>query len=323
TSSPCNPLPPPTENEPVQIELTQRGYIRWLRQSGRSRRKEPGEKLDQLQENTQDLTVYTGTARLSESLLAFTGSGKAYTMSLADMPGSSGRDRGTPLVTLLSESAQSETIVAQFLPADYAAADRFVLLTQQGRLKWLSTAEFVELSARGLSTLKLKDNDQLQFVIPATLGMEVAIATSAGRFIRFPLVEVPEMGRPALGNQVVRLLRQETLVGLAAVMPDAEVVLVSRSGYSKRLSVQIARLGHPGGLGTPLMQFAQKSDALVAMVSLSIDTEVLISTNQNRVAYLPPQDLPLATKEGAGSLWVKLKTGEQIINVISVRNQTP
>jgi DNA gyrase subunit A len=312
------PLSPPAENESVQIELSQRGYIRWIRSSSRARRRETLEKADQLQEVSQDLPLYTGNALLSEQLLVFTASGKAYAVNLADIPGSSGRDRGTPLVTLLSDSAHGEEVVAQFLPADYANADRFVFLTRQGRFKWLAKADFAELTARGLSAIKLKDDDQLQFAIPATADMEVAIATSTGRLARFPLLEVPEMGRPALGNQVLRLLRQEVLVGLAAVSDQTDILLLSRQGYAKRLPLSSARLGHPGGLGTPLVQFAKKTDALIAMIALQPEGDLLVTTDQDRMAVVTPHSLPLATKEGAGTLWLKPKAGEQFVSAVPI-----
>ncbi len=309
------PLSPPAKDEPVQIELSQKGYIRWVKTTGRTH-KSSLETSNQLQESSQDLPIYTGTALLSEQLLVFTTSGKAYAINLSDIPGSSGRDRGTPLVTLLSESAQAEAVIAQFLPADYATAERFLFLTRQGRFKWLTTTEFIDLTARGLSALKLKDDDQLQFVVPATADMEVAIATSTGRLARFPLLEVPEMGRPALGNQVLRLMRQEVLVGLAAVLEPAEILLLSRQGYAKRLPLASARLGHPGGLGTPLVQFAKKTDALIAMMPIQPDRDVCVITDQNRVAVTAVQDLPLSTKEGAGTLWLKPNAGEQLMGAL-------
>jgi DNA gyrase subunit A len=312
------PLAPPAEDEPVQVEFSHRGYIRWMKASGRTRGRNSFEKIDRLQDAPPDFPIYTGTALLNEQLLAFTTSGKAFAVNLSDIPGSSGRDRGTPLITLLSESAQTEEIVAQFLPSDYATAERFLFLTRQGRFKWLAKTEFAELTTRGLSTIKLKDDDQLQFVIPATAEMEVAIATSTGRLARFPLLEVPEMGRPALGNQVLRLMRQETLVGLAAVSDPTELLLLSRQGYAKRLPLTSARLGHPGGLGTPLVQFAKKTDGLIAMMPIEADLEVLIATDQNRVAVLTPQSLPLATKEGPGVVWIKPKSDESLSSVLKL-----
>jgi DNA gyrase subunit A len=306
------PITPPATDEPVQVEVTQRGYLRWLKRSSRTRRLEL-EKPEQLQELEQDLPVYAGAACLSDSLLVFTRSGKAHSLPLVEVPSSSGRDRGTPLVTLLSESAQTEEIAAQFLPADLENCDRLLFLTRQGRFKWLMPAEFTELTGRGLSALKLKADDQLQFVVPATENTEVVIATSTGRVLRFPLAEIPELGRPALGNQVLRLLRQESLVGLLATPSSGEIVTLSRLGYAKRLSLDSIRLAHPGGLGTPVMQFAKATDALIAMVPFMAECELLVTSDQGRVALLNPQMRPLATREGAGHLWLKPKAGEFLV----------
>jgi DNA gyrase subunit A len=102
------------------------------------------------------------------------------------------------------------------------------------------------------------------------------------------------------------------LVGMVAIAPSTELLLISRLGYAKRLSVESTRLGHPGGLGTPVMQFAKKTDALITMLPIPSQGDILVSTDQNRVASLVPRKLPLSTKEGAGTLWLKLKAGEQL-----------
>jgi DNA gyrase subunit A len=107
-------------------------------------------------------------------------------------------------------------------------------------------------------------------------------------------------------------------VGLAAVSNPTEILLLSRQGYAKRLPLASARLGHPGGLGTPLVQFAKKTDGLVTMMPISEDLEVLITTDQNRVAVVAPQSLPLSTKEGPGVLWIKPKAGEQLSSALMI-----
>ena len=302
----------PAQDEPVQLEVNQRGYIRWTKRKQRTKSSELT--FGELQDSPSDLAIYRHTTLLSNSLLAFTNEGKVHSVALEDVSGSSGRDRGTPLIALLSDSARSEELVTQFIPSD--RSDRVIFLTQEGRFKWLLIEEFKDITGRGLSAIKLKDEDRLQFVLEATEEREVAIATSSGRILRFPLAEVPEIGRNALGKQVVRLLKQETLVGLATLLPDTELLLISQLGYAKRLSVNSIRPSHPGGLGTPTMQFAKKSDALIAMLPLDQSTTVAVGTDQNRTAYLTPEDLRLATKEGAGTQWLKLKAGELLTNAV-------
>jgi hypothetical protein len=48
------------------------------------------------------------------------------------------------------------------------------------------------------------------------------------------------------------------------------------------------------------------------------DLEILIATDQNRMAVVTPQSLPLSTKEGPGVLWIKPKAAEQLSSALRV-----
>lgn len=313
---------PTVEEGPLQLELTQRGYVRTQRISNRGRRKTE-ERSSQLQDNQRDLTIYRQTSLSDEQLLAFMTSGKAYAVPLRDIPTSLGRDRGTPLITLLSDSAQQETLATQFLPADYEDSDRFVFLTQQGRLKWLLTDEFREITGRGLGSIKLKDDDELGWVVPAQEYSELVVATTTARLLRFPLQAVPEMGRAALGNTVLRLLKQEKMAGIVALNDDTEMLLVSRFGYARRVALHDLRQGQPGHLGAPAWTFAKKTDQVIAMLPIQPDLEVLVITDQNRIAYLDPAELPKTVDSPAGVQWIKLPSGEKLQNAIALVSEKP
>jgi DNA gyrase subunit A len=313
---------PTVEEGPLQLELTQRGYVRTQRISNRGRRKTE-ERSSQLQDNQRDLTIYRQTSLSDEQLLAFMISGKAYAVPLRDIPTSLGRDRGTPLITLLSDSARQETLATQFLPADYEDSDRFVFLTQQGRLKWLLTDEFREITGRGLGSIKLKDDDELGWVVPAQEYSELVVATTTARLLRFPLQAVPEMGRAALGNTVLRLLKQEKMAGIVALNDDTEMLLVSRFGYARRVALHDLRQGQPGHLGAPAWTFAKKTDQVIAMLPIQPDLEVLVITDQNRIAYLDPAELPKTVDSPVGVQWIKLPSGEKLQNAIALASEKP
>ena len=308
----------PIQDEPVRLELTQRGYVRWRRIGGRGRRKAPPPKSAQLQENQQDWVIYTRTTRLDADLGVFTSAGKVYRIPLRDLPGASSRDRGQPLVTFLPEGARGEEIVAQCPLPDLRQHSHLVLLTQQGRIKRLPLTEFGEITSRGLTLAKLKAADQLQWVLPVQDETNVAIATSLGRVLRVLLMDIPEMGRPAQGNQVLRLRKQESLIGIVALTDDTDVILVSHKGYGKRLPVDLLRLGRLGDLGTPAMQFKTKTDSLVALLPAYLHAELLLESSQNRVAHIDVDTLTLWGKEGAGTAIVKLGKGEQLAGAIAL-----
>jgi len=304
----------PEVDQEAVIEITHRGYIRRLKTTaahlgnGRQAKKDSPSRV----EEAKDMVVYSQKVQLPAHLLVFTANGKAYTLNLQDMPVANRRERGTPLVTLLPESAQAEIIVAQFIRSSYPEDRMVILLTRQGRIKRVSLSEFAEMT-RGISAIKLKAGDQLQFVALATTVKEIVIATSTGRLLRFPGEELPITGRATLGDQAIRLQKQETLVGLATLSPDGHLLLVSQQGYGKRIPLSVLRLAHRGDIGTHAVQLITKTDAVVAITEALANSEVSLLTDANRAVHLVVDQIPLWGKDGPGDRLLKVQRGEKII----------
>ncbi len=302
-------------DDPVTVEISQRGYVRCLRTTPRSRSREAAE----WKEQPRDLPLRLCTTRLSDEIVTFTNGGKAYQVPLQSVPLTSNKARGVPLMTLQPESAHQEEISTYFFRSEVDPESRLILLTEQGRIKMLPWSDFTEITARGLGCLKLKDDDQLRWVLPVVEETEVAIATSTGRLLRIPVTEVPEMGRTAQGNRALRLRKQEKIAGMVALTDDSELVILSSRGYCKRLPIDFFRVGRIGDVGSQAIQFATKTDVVIA--ALSATAEILVTTNQDRVAYLPTAELPIAGREGAGQQVLKPQRGELLIGATPVFDQ--
>lgn len=301
------------------VEITHRGYVRrrkgtTTQLNGRPKRVKAREIAD-----ARDSVTNTYVTELSADLLIFTGSGKAYGVKVQDIPPKTGRERGVPLVTLLPESAQSEGIVAQFARLSYPETVYVVLLTQQGRIKRVPLSEFALLTGRGLVALKLKAGDQLLCAsLVETTAAEIVIATSAGRLLRFQLDELPVMSRASLGEQALRLHKQEHLVGFATLQAEDNLLLVSQQGYGKQIPLNVLRLGHRGDIGTHALQLSTKTDALAAIAPAPPTAEVTLFTDANRAADLAVDTIPLWGKDGPGSRLLKVDRGETVIGVTTI-----
>jgi DNA gyrase subunit A len=301
--------------DPVTVEVSQRGYVRCLRTAPRARVRE----ATQWQEQPRDLPIHLCTTRLSDEIVTFTNAGKAYQVTLQSVPLTSHKARGVPLMLLQPESAHQEEISTHFFRSEMAPKSRLILLTEQGRIKMLPWSDFTEITARGLGVIKLKDEDRLRWAVSVVIETEVAIATSTGRLLRIPIAEVPEMGRTAQGNRALRLRKQEQIVGMVALTDDSELVLLSGRGYCKRLPIDFFRGGRLGDVGSQAIQFATQTDVLIAALPTTAD--ILVTTNQDRVAYLPTETLPITGKEGAGQQILKPQRGELLVGATSVFDQ--
>ncbi|MEH2002509.1 MAG: DNA gyrase subunit A [Nostoc sp.] len=318
--------------EEAILEFTQRGYVRRTQPSGRKSKGENG-----LHDN--DFIIQTVLTDTAKDLLILTGGGKVYPVNVGEIPPTTGRSpRGKPLITMLSNTAQGaqEAVVSRFLLPENLETRQMILVTKQGRIKRLSLEEFTNLTRRGITILKLKDDDELSFTQFNTPGEHLILASSGGRLLRFAVndEQLPIMGRAAMGLQAFRLLKNQQMVGCVTVGKDDQLLLVTQEGYAKRIAASQLRAANRGDLGTQALKFASKTDNLagmvIAMPSLRDATrtagyanasgEVALVTNKERVVRIPVETVPLLGRDVKGESILQLNRDEKIITVAEVRS---
>ncbi|QKQ73253.1 DNA gyrase subunit A [Nostoc sp. TCL240-02] len=308
-------------SEPAEeaiLEFTQRGYVRRTQPSGRKSKAENG-----LHDN--DFIIQTVLTDTQKDLLILTGGGKVYPVNVGEIPPTTGRSpRGKPLITMLSNTAQGaqEAVVSRFLLPDNLETQQMILLTKQGRIKRLSLGEFTNLTRRGITILKLKDDDELSFTQFTAPGAHLILASSGGRVLRFPAndEQLPVMGRAAMGLQAFRLLRNQQMVGCVTVGKDDYLLLVTQEGYAKRMAASQLRAANRGDLGTQALKFASKTDNLAGMVIAIASAEVALVTNKERVVRIPVETVPILGRDVKGESIIQLNRDEKIITVAEVRS---
>jgi DNA gyrase subunit A len=329
-------------SEPVEeavLEFTQRGYVRRTQPSGRKSKAENG-----LHDN--DFIIQTVLTDTGKDLLILSASGKVYPVNVGEIPLTTGRSpRGKPLITMLSSTAQGaqEAVVSRFVLPENFATKQMILLTKQGRIKRLSLEEFTNLTRRGITILKLKDDDELSFTQFTAPGEHLILASSGGRILRFPVndEQLPVMGRTAMGLQAFRLLKNQQMVGCVTVGKDDQLLLVTQEGYAKRMPASQLRAANRGDLGTQALKFASKTDNLAGMVMAmptlgdatrsllprsgtagyaNASGEVALVTNKERVVRIPVETVPILGKDVKGESILQLSRDEKIITVAEVRS---
>ncbi|PSB44541.1 DNA topoisomerase IV [Cyanosarcina cf. burmensis CCALA 770] len=307
-------------SEEVALEFTQKGYVRRLAVNGNKPGRKP--KSDNgLMEN--DFVIQTTTAKTDENLVVFTSGGKVYPLQVGDIPPSSGRSlRGTPLIGLLPGSAANgtESIVTQLLLPAETENIQALFMTQLGRVKRLAASELQNLTNRGLTVVKFKDEDRLLGVQPIEPGQFLILASAGGRLLRFGIddEQLPILGRTAMGMQGLRLRKQEEMVGGVAIDDlKTNLLLVTQEGYAKRIPAHVLRQGNRGDIPTQALAFSSKSDRLAGIVSATVSEVALLTSNQ-RIVRLPVDKIGKWGKEGTGDRLRDIKDNERIVSVIAI-----
>ncbi|MGB7251892.1 MAG: DNA gyrase subunit A [Phormidesmis sp.] len=285
------------ENEAEFIlEITRKGYVRRSSTKAYSRRKAKESTPSKLDE-FDDVTIQTELTTPTQEILVLTRDGKAFSVSIGDIPIAQRQNKGVPLISLLPPSVSNapESIVTHLVMNEARLAQQLIVVSAKGLIKRLSASEMTNISGRGLTILKLKGDDTLYQAFITDMGSSLVLASSGGRLLRFQVNadQLPEMSRTAQGNKGIRLTKSEHLVGCVPVGTKDSLLLVSTKGYGKRMLVSNFKPSNRGGIGSQSFKFSLKNDALASMILAADDANFTVLTNENRFAQRPVDSVPL------------------------------
>ena len=246
------------------------------------------------------------------ALLAFTAAGRVALLRWEFAGQQSGG-----LEKFLPDSLEGERVI-QVLPLPKQPGCSLGLLSTDGRFKRLPLEEFLELSGRAATILKLKEGVELQRVVACREDEELVVASSTGRMLRLAINEatLPVMGRMAQGPTLMRLLPGERVVGAASSPASGNVVLASRLGQLKRLALESLRLCQRGDLGQIGLRFLDRSDELVDLQGPGPSVMGVVLAGGNGLSLrLKLAAVPLQDTSGSG-LSLGLATGQQVQELV-------
>ena len=320
-------LPPAEE---VYLEISQKGYIKKLTAKQGEKNYIKNFQQGELSiETADDFTIDHIFTNTDQNLIVLTKTGKAYPVKVRDIPMVNGRSRdqrGVPIVTLLPAGATKELgdanlqalIASQLVIPDEAEMD-LIMLTESGKIKRLSALELMDITTRGITVIKLKEDDQLRYINWGQIDQQVVLGTTGGRLLRIEMddEQLPIMGRSAQGTTATRLRKEEAIVGCVTVTEESSLLLVSAKGYCKRIEASMLRTAQRGSIGQNALQFNSQSDVLAGLATDTVENLAYIFTSQGRLGKIPIDTLNIDGSEGAGKRLFKLTAGETIVKVWS------
>jgi DNA gyrase subunit A len=304
-------------NQPTTVEITHQGYVRRLSKTG-----------TKLNPNSNDFVTHTYQVNTDEELTLVSSGGKAYPLKIRDIPPTLGNAEGTPLISLVPALQDTDERIIYTLPSPVSTEDdlqQFLLLTHQGKIKRILRQELTGLTNRGITLIKLKQDDLLHTITPLSDQREIIIATSGSRILRLALAseQIPLMGRVSQGIQALKVGTREHIVGCIPANNTDDIMLLTRHGYAKRIPIATIRIVQTGNMGTHAMQFATKTDRLIYL-NLPPDrpatgseqrTHLDIITTTNRQESIPLTNIKSHGKDGIGDKILNLNPDEEIIFV--------
>lgn len=171
------------------------------------------------------------------------------------------------------------------------------------------------MRSNGIIATQFDENDNLADAIVTRGDGQILIGTNDGVTIRFNESEIPILSRTAKGVVGIRLTANREVVGGCFLPPkqkDLAMFLVTRNGYGKRMSVEHIRLQKRGGSGVTALRPSNKSGALVGLVGIANEDQVLVVSEKGEAIRLSASSIPSQGRSSPGSRITKLKVQDGI-----------
>lgn len=173
-------------------------------------------------------------------LCLFTHDGKMHQIKVPDIPHGRFRDKGQPIDNISNYQSSEERIV--FLcEEEQFHSGKLLFVTKKGMMKQVDGKEFL-VAKRTIQATKLGEDDELISVQAVSETQNIVLRTEGDMFLKFPVSEVPEKKKGAVGVRGIRLQKQDTLAdvylfedGVETKIPFKErEVLLNRLKMAKR-----------------------------------------------------------------------------------------
>jgi DNA gyrase subunit A len=306
-------ITPPEPAQLVELEFLRSGLVRRF-----------NDENQRLTSNSEFVTSRRSIMS-DQDIIVISDSAKAHLVKVDKLPKVSNSNQLGEALDAVIPGLDGATIVKdldfpKLDPADPKALvnNALILVTAQGRVKRLSLAELTASSARGISLIKMKDDDKLLFAVPIDgSAKELVVATSMGRLVRLTISQdqMPVQGRPSQGVQGLRVGSREQLVNAVAVQSIDKLVLLTSLGCSKQIPVSALRAVPVGSIGDQAVRFGGRTEYLTGMLVARSGQEATVITDQSRLLKMAIDSSPLLNKEGAGDRLIDLEPEEQSIGL--------
>lgn len=306
-------------NEQVVVTLTTANYIKRSPESEYKQQGRGGKGRRGISTREEDLVQQMVFASTHDYLLFFTNKGRVFRLKGYEIPTASLNAKGIAIVNLLQLQPE-ETISAIFkMDPKSQEAGHLFMCTKKGVVKKTSYEHYKNLRASGLITIKLDEGDELKWIRFSSGEDEVVISTALGQAMRFHESNVRSMGRTARGVRGIRLRKDDFVIGMDTVHPDASIFVISEKGYGKRTKIAQFTAHARGGVGIRSAIVNTKTGKLVAVRSLTPGNSELIAISmQGQTIRLGLKDIPSLGRATQGVRIMKLNDGDSVASVVMV-----
>jgi DNA gyrase subunit A len=311
-------------DEDVVVTISGRGYIKRQPVATYRRQHRGGKGIIGHVTREEDAVEHLIVANTHDWALFFTNRGRVFSAKVHSIVDASRQAKGTPIINLPGVQVEAgEVPVATIVLPNFEPGHYLVMATRRGHIKKTPLEQFERVRSTGIRAITINDNDELAWVDVSGGEDDIIIATAQGMLARFEESEVRPMGRDAAGVIGIRLLKREgdNVVAMRVVEPEADLLVLSETGYGKRVALTEFRRKHRGGQGVRLMALEGKKTGLVAAVQqvTEDDDELFLISAGGQVIRTETNSINRYSSGARGVIVMRLAEGDRVVAIAAFR----
>ena len=197
----------------------------------------------------------------TEKICIFTDNGNLHQIKVNDIPFTKFRDKGTPIDNLGNYSSAGEEII-YLCPSESLKNRKLLFVSEYGMMKLVDSSEFIA-SKKTIAATKLNEGDRITAImatdavvmpnpdnpeISEIISRQTVVLQSCnGFFLKFPLSEIPEKKKGAVGVRGIKLSTDDKLEDVYLIPDNADITIDFRG---KEVSLKKLKMSKRDSKGT-------------------------------------------------------------------------
>jgi DNA gyrase subunit A len=285
------------------------------------------------QEEEGDFVEHLFTATTHDYLMFFTSSGRAYVEKVYEIPEMGRAAKGRSIANILelrSDEKIAATIRVQSKRSGSgpAASDdtwdenlHIVFATRSGVVKKSNLSDYANVRKGGIIAIHIEPGDCLIDAKLTSGNDELVLITKNGISLRFHEEQLRDQGRNTVGVWGIRPEKDDHVIAIAVVDPEAMLLVTGENGIGKRTAFDEYRKQSRGGKGIITMRTGDKTGAVVGALSVRQDDELMLITTKGQLVRTRIREIRETGRNAMGVKLLTLREGEKLQAIAPVVSQ--
>jgi DNA gyrase subunit A len=310
-------------DEDVVVTVSGRGYIKRQPLATYRRQARGGKGIIGARTVEEDALEHLLVANTHDWALFFTNRGRVFSSKVFQVPDASRQAKGIPVINLEGVQVDAgEVVLSVLITPNFEKGHNLVMATRRGVIKKTPIEQFERVRSSGIRAITVNEGDDLAWVGISSGEDDIVLITALGKIARFHEAEVRAMGRDAAGVIGIRLARAgDRVVRMRVVLPEADLLVLTDTGYGKRVSLDEFRTMHRGSQGVRLISLEgnKTGDVAAAELVTETDEELLLISAAGQVVRTDVKSINRYGSQARGVIVMRLNEGDTVAGIAVFR----